>query len=199
MNCIEFRRRIEDYFGSGQFLLSAEMQEHINNCEACGLFLIRMKGMKRILDKQEFEIIPGELDLINADSILRLAGESNTKTQKKSMAWYRPSWVWSPVAAAAMIVFMLLWPHKVDITNSESGLDGFIEFSVEDGLDSQIYSSDSLGGVLLTGLIGEDEGLDKISDELVFKTDIDELLSLMSAEELNQLYDALSEYEGRDG
>jgi hypothetical protein len=192
MNCKEFRKQADILFGQKEDIGSPLMKEHAASCPDCASYWNELSALDGALNELKVEVHPGELDNITFDRIARLASAPTGYSTAIKAAWSF-KWILAPltVAVAAVLIFMLAKPvQKLD--NSYTGI---VPYSTQE-VESAILSSDTLGTELLSTLAGNDAELDRAADELIGDSDIDDILSSMSADELKAVYDKIDNLKG---
>jgi hypothetical protein len=192
MNCKEFRKQADNFFGQKENIGSSQLKEHADSCPACAVYLNEFSILRGALNEIHFGIRPGELDDISFERIAAMASNPAGKHRAIRIAW-PIKWILAPVAvsAAAVLIFMLAKP----VPKSDNSFTVSVPYSSQE-IESAILSSDTLGIEILSSLAGDDTELDRAADELISDSDIDDILSSMSADELKAVYDKIDNLKG---
>ncbi len=194
MSCSEFQRQIDIGFKQSGFEISGELLEHIQSCESCSDYLHELEMLQGALNRPRLEVLPGELDDLTFDKIISPSRQSQKARHSIKIGWLS-KWLLAPavVTVAVILTIMLTRPGGNNI-NEYSGMyiDPYSSFE----MDNSIFSSDSLSIKVLSSMAGNDAALDRVADELLYESNIDDMLGNLTPDELKALYDKLDNNKG---
>lgn len=194
MNCKDARDGIDRALISTPFSLPAEVDAHIENCPDCSAYLKEVYALQTVLNKHSLEVMPGELDNLTFEKIVSRAEEK----KKKPVAWrpaFRWRWVLAPASVAAIFIIALLIRGN-DVTTM-ADLNNTVSYSMTSAeIVDQIAGSDSLGEELLVTLANKNSDFEHVADELLSGSDINDLLSGLTDDELKALYNKIDKLKG---
>ena len=196
MNCSKFKERLNLEFHSEDSGLPSELDDHIRACDSCRAYYSQLARTREILNRQSFEVRPGELDDITFEKIagakpVSIPSES-VFDKIKAVVGRR---VWVPAVAAAAVVILVFAPRMfkgsngIYYSNQQYG-------SLETTDDySSIQSSEDLAYVV-ESLMDDDSEVDLVADELMMDTDYEDLIDYLSDDELDALYERIETMNG---
>jgi hypothetical protein len=194
MSCSEFQRQIDIGFKQSGFEISGELLEHIQSCESCSDYLRELETLQEALNQPRSKILPGELDDLTFDKIISPSPELEKVRHSIKIGWLS-KWLLAPavVIAAVILIIMFVKPGGNNV-NEYSGMyiDPYSSFE----MDNSIFSSDSLSIKVLSSMAGNDATLDRVADELLYESNIDDMLGNLTPDELKALYDKLDNHKG---
>ncbi|UCE64889.1 MAG: hypothetical protein JSU85_08335 [Candidatus Zixiibacteriota bacterium] len=192
MKCEDVQKRIDLELTGSSLDFDSALKSHIESCEKCGLYYKEVIRLKGILSSQSFEVLPGELDDITFEKIIHSAKpESRGAGVFESIFSLR--WVWAPAAAVAIIILFLVSP---DINNLENGKSLSVQ-SDSTYLGNGIFvESDEEASALAVSLISDNAEIELLADELIFGSEIDDLIETLTDDEFEILYERLGNTNG---
>jgi hypothetical protein len=194
MNCREYRRQIDIGFKQSGFEISGELLEHIKSCASCSEYSRELEMLQNALNQQELQVVPGELDDLTFEKIISSSHDRKKEHRTVRVGWFT-KWLLAPAAVTAVVILVILLarPGGKNV-NDYSGvyIDPYSSFEI----DNSIFSSDSLSIQVLSSMAGNDAALDRVADELLHESNIDDMLGNLTADELRVLYDKLDNQKG---
>ncbi|UCC79626.1 MAG: hypothetical protein JSW64_15400 [Candidatus Zixiibacteriota bacterium] len=190
MKCEDFRKRIDLEFGGSSLEIDSALRSHIESCEKCGLYYKEILRLREILNSQDFEVLPGELDDITFDKIIQSPGREDVKAGILESI-FSLRWAWVPAAVAAILVMFVIFPNRVNHdteTETVKIIDWSPPFStyVPEELDSRVLSSfDNI-----------EDDLELMEEVLLYDSGVDNLIESLSDEEFDILYERLNYKSG---
>ena len=194
MNCKAFRKQVDIAFGQSGYEITGELLEHANSCHLCSEYLKELKLLQDALNEPHLTVRPSELDDLSFDKIVSAA--PSHKNDRRPVRIVRPlRWLVAPAAVSvvAILIIMLAKPAQRNVNNYSGSI---IEPYSNLVSDNTLLSSDSLSIQVLSSMAGDDKDLDSAADELLSSSDIDDILSSMSQDELKALYDKIDNLKG---
>lgn len=192
MKCEDVQKRIDLELSGSSLDIDSEIKLHIDSCEKCGLYYKEVVKLKEILSDQNFEVMPGELDDITFEKIIQSA---KPETGKSGLfeSIFSLRWAWVPAAVAAIIILFLVSPN---INNLENGKSSIIQSDSTYLGDGIFIGSEQEASALARSLISADSELELLADELIFGSEIDDLIETLSDDEFEKLYERLGNING---
>jgi len=191
MKCNEVREQIDLQLKCGSHDLEPAYKEHLDSCVDCREYYDQTAGLAELLNSQEFEILPGELDDLTFEKIAASARPAKKSGYLRNIFSIR--WAWIPAAAAIFIMFTI-FPGRVNHDN-ESGTVKIIDWSpsfstyVPAGLDSTAFSSFNI----------DDNDLEILEEEILYNSDVDYIIESLTDEEFDILYERINSKGGSTG
>lgn len=185
-NCRVIRKKLESGFGADLRELRPELKVHLKECADCSRYYRELVELGSALELSQLQVRPGELDDINFENIVKLAGETERAPEKVVRINFL-RWAWAPAAAAALILVALLYPRNTGNTDSGNNYWGYTDYDYSMPLDEQIVSSDSLSGEVISSLASGTVDFEQAADELLDNSDIDDMLNSLTDSELKAL------------
>jgi hypothetical protein len=196
MNCDDFRKSIDLKFTGGRYELSTEAESHRKSCESCGLYLRDLLGLNAVLKKQEFEILPGELDDITFENIAGMEKPLRWKRAlSESISIGLKRWAWAPIAAVAVALALNLIPRDTEMQVDDELSAPQEVYMTWDEIYSTIEESDVWTDVV-GSLVESEADLEMASEELMSDMDFDVILEDLTEEELDLLYNKIDQING---
>jgi hypothetical protein len=196
MNCRKFKERLSLEFKRTDSGLPPELDDHIKTCDSCRAYYLGLSGIRENLNREDFEVFPGELDNITFEVI---SGRGTVSIRQESVferikaAVGRRAWV--PAVAAVAIVALIFGPRILRGPEEISPVDqqyGNIETTVD---YSSIESAEDLAYVV-ESLVDDASEFELVAEELIMDTDYNDLIDYLSEEELDELYDRIETING---
>ncbi len=190
MKCEDYRKRIDLNFGDSLLEIDSALRSHIESCEKCGLYYREIVQLREVLNSQSFEVLPGELDDITFERIIKSPGRETVKSGILESI-FSLRWAWVPAAVAAIFIMFVIFPNRVNHdteTETVKIIDWSPPFStyVPEGLDSTVLSSfDNIG-----------DDLELMEEVLLYDNGVDNLIESLSDEEFDILYERLNSKSG---
>jgi len=195
MKCDDVQKRIDLELGDSSVDIDFALKSHIESCEKCGLYYKEIVRLREILNSQSFEALPGELDDITFEKIIQSPGP---ETGKASIfeSIFSLRWAWVPAAVAAVIILFLVSPKVNNIENGELTAVQNESTFLGDGI---FVESDEEASALARSLISDDAEIELLADELIFGSEIDDLIETLTDDEFELLYERLGNINGSSG
>jgi hypothetical protein len=102
-------------------------------------------------------------------------------------------WSWVPAAVAAVLLMLMVLPKNNDVGNSDSQVVQNNTIYLGDGV---FVESEEQASALTASLVSDESELDLLADELIYESDVDDLLDSMTDEEFEILYERLKNING---
>lgn len=199
MNCREFREKIDLEFNRGEVEVPSELKKHLQSCDSCSAYSGELARLRESLEKQRFEVLPGELDDITFEKI---AQSKRPYPEKRGLfeTIFRgfPRWGWAPAAVVAAIILFTIVPKIGERISTIYQLDepsGVTEIVDE---YAEIESEDDLALVVVS-LLENDTDFQWAAEELTTGMDYEDLIDDLTDDELRALYDRIEIIEGSAG
>jgi len=192
MKCNNVKEQIDLRLKSGSHDLEPAYKEHIESCESCRQYYIQTVQLGELLSSQKFEVLPGELDDLTFEKIIISARPVKRTGYFRNIFSIR--WAWVPAAAAALFIMFTLFPGRVN-HDIESGTVKIIDWNfpfstnVPAGLDSTAFSSFDI----------DDNDLELLEEELLYNSDVDNIVESLTDEEFDILYERINSKGGSTG
>jgi len=195
MKCDEVREQIDLQLKCGSHDLEPVYpvyKEHLDSCEGCREYYDQAVRLAELLNSQKFEILPGELDDLTFEKIVASARPVKKSGYLRNIFSIR--WAWVPAAAAAIFILFTVFPGRVN-HDTESGTVKIIDWSppfstyVPTGLDSTAFSSFNI----------DDNDLEILEEEILYNSDVDNIIESLTDEELDILYERINSKGGSTG
>lgn len=196
MKCDRFRNDIELGLNAGDFELSPDLKAHLDVCRACASYFSTLKAIKSTLDSQVFEVLPGELDSVTLDNVIKSDSRLDIRPRLSEILFKGfKKWAWAPVAAAAVILLLLRLPGMIDRSTESISLSSQTASS-EDWDMINTAADSGLWSYVVGSLMDDGQDLDLVAEELSHDVDFDDELSNLNDEELQYLYNNIDELRG---
>ncbi len=192
MNCQDVQKRIDLELSGSSIAIDSALMSHIENCEKCGLYYKEIVQLREILKSQSFEVLPGELDDITFEKIIQSPAPATVKAGVFESI-FSLRWAWVPAAVAAIIILFLVSPN---INNLENGKSSIVQSDSTYLGDGIFIGSEQEASALARSLISDDSQLELLADELIFGSEIDDLIETLSDDEFEILYERLGNING---
>jgi hypothetical protein len=195
MNCKAIQEKIDIEFRHGVSEISGDLKAHIENCPVCSSYLRELTGLDNILNRSHFEVRPGELDDLTFEKIVSIAS-GKKRIRETSGRIFRLKWALIPAAAAAVIIIAMFIPRMTNTPTvaTSNSIDYYLP--IDENLEETLASSDTLTNQFLLSMAGSSGDLDIVADELLSESDINDILSSLSASEMEALYQKLGNLKG---
>lgn len=199
MNCREFQEKTDLEFRRGEVEMPSELKKHLKSCDSCSAYFGELARLRESLEKQRFEVFPGELDDITFEKI---AQSKRPYPEKRGLfeTVFRgfPRWGWAPVAAIAAIILLTIVPKIGERISTIYQLDestGVTEIVDE---YTGIESYDDLA-LVIESLLENDTAFVWAAEELMTDMDYDDMIEDLTDDELKTLYDRIEMMNGSVG
>jgi hypothetical protein len=195
MKCEDVQKRIELELSDSSIAIDSALMSHIEGCDKCGSYYKEIVRLREILNSQSFEVLPGELDDITFEKIIKSA---KPETGKSSVfeSIFSLRWAWVPAAVAAIVILFLVSPNINNLENGKSSTARSDSTYVGDGV---FVESEQEASTLARSLISDDTEIELLAEELIFGSDVDDLIETLSDEEFEKLYESLGKINGSSG
>jgi hypothetical protein len=192
MSCRVFRKRIESGFKHDGYEISGDLLEHVKICDSCSDYLRDLKLLRDNLIQSRLDVLPGELDDITFEKVISEVPEAIGHSVRYSR---RIKWLLGPAIVGLATVLVILLAGRGGINVSENR-NNYVDSYPSIEIDSSLLASDSLSIEVLSLMAVDDASLDRVDDELLRQSDIDEMLSNLTPDELKALYDKIDNFKG---
>jgi hypothetical protein len=199
MNCREFQEKIDLEFSSGEVEMPSDLKKHLQSCDSCSAYSGELARLRESLERQKFEVLPGELDEITFEKI---AQSKRPYPEKRGLfeTIFRgfPRWGWVLASAIAAIIVFTIVPKIGERTSTNYQMDessGVTEIVDE---YAEIESDDDLALVVVF-LLENDTDFVWAAEELMADMEYDDLIDDLTDGELKALYDKIEIIEGSAG
>jgi hypothetical protein len=192
MKCHDIQKKIDLGLSDSSIDIDSRLRSHIESCRECGRYYKEISELREILNRQSFEVLPGELDGITLENIIR-SEKPEIRKAGIFQSIFSLRWFWVPAAVAAVLLMLMVLPKNNDVGNSDSQVVQNNTIYLGDGV---FVESEEQASALTASLVSDESELDLLADELIYESDVDDLLDSMTDEEFEILYERLKNING---
>ena len=195
MKCDDVRKQIDLGIAKSSVNIDPEISSHIKSCGECESYYKEIVKLINLLNSQTFEVLPGELDHITFENIARSPVEATKRAEifKSIFSW---RWAWVPAAAAAIAILFLILPNSNNIEDEQISVVQSDSTYLGDGI---FVENENEASALLASLVSEESEIDMLAGELIYDSEIKDLIATLTDDEYELLFESLENTNGGSG